>query len=525
MSTIPLPALAIKPPEQPDVLSGIQKLYALRSMQQQQQTQQQEQQIRAQQITDQQATTAAMKNWDGKSYDDLSKSILDNGGSATAAQNVQLHGLNIKKQISDIAAQDATTGSKNLETFIGTHRAVGDALEPLVDPKVVPDADLHQKAMETVTQLHNAKIIGDDEAQQAAQVIQTTQDPTQLRSAIDAIAKTSMGAKAIAEQHKTESETSKDTAQASEASATAQQKQAQTKAYADLGLVPGVPADEQSMMNYLRTVKGATPAQWPAYKAAKEAAATQPYKIQTAQAEGQARQLVEGMGKSVYAFNPDGSRELMSQTDALKKGLTMVPVTEKNVGDDIQLVNRLGDVRQKLARYEQSLSNIGTSVNSVDQSNLAALIGKDSLKVDLKGGAFGTELPMSRVNALLQKENISNLSDDAKKLLVSYYNARESMQGYQRVLSGTGRANEKAMELNLDALPNPGTSDKAYAGEALKQFRENLGIVGQGLPKIPGIKSPEQIESEAASSAPAKTPPATTGAFSWDNMPQYQQPQ
>jgi hypothetical protein len=221
MSTIPLPALAVKPPDQPDVVGGLSKLLALRNMQQDQQLKQaeiaaseQQQQLRDQQIKDQQATTSAMKAWDGKSYDDLSKSVLDNGGSATAAQNVQMHGLNIKKQVSDIAAQDATTGSKNLETFIGTHKAVGDALEPLVDPKIVSDADLHQKAMDTVAQLHNAKIIGDGEAQQAAQVIQTTQDPAQLRSAIDTIAKTSMGAKAIAEQHKTEAETAASNAKA-----------------------------------------------------------------------------------------------------------------------------------------------------------------------------------------------------------------------------------------------------------------------------------------------------------------------
>jgi hypothetical protein len=112
---------------------------------------------------------------------------------------------------------------------------------------------------------------------------------------------------------------------------------------------------------------------------------------------------------------------------------------------------------------------------------------------------------VDRLNATLQKENIAGLSDDAKKLLVSYYNARESMQGYQRVLSGTGRANEKAMELNLDALPNPATADKSYAAESLSQFRENLGIVGQGIGRIPGIKTPEEIEQGALSTQEPKT--------------------
>src|SRR5262249_7892548 len=151
-----------------------------------------------------------------------------------------------------------------------------------------------------------------------------------------------------------------------------------------------------------------------------------------------AHQLISGMEKPVYAMKPDGTKELMSATDALQAGIrTMLPVGAKEVGDDTQLLNRLGDVQQKISRYEQALSGIGTTISAKDQGNIAALIGKGAFKA----GAFGTELPLDRLNAALQRENISNLSPAAKTLLVSYYNARESMQGYQRVLSGTGRAN------------------------------------------------------------------------------------
>lgn len=219
---------------------------------------------------------------------------------------------------------------------------------------------------------------------------------------------------------------------------------------------------------------------------------TQPLKIEQSAAEGKARQLIQGLGESVYAFLPDGSRQLMSKTDALQSGVrTMTPVTEKEVSEDIQLNNRLGDVQQKLARYEDALKKLGTTVTEKDQGNIAALMGKGALKV----GAFGTEISMERVNAALDKENIHGLSEDAKKLLVSFYNARESMQGYQRVLSGSARGNEKGMELNLDALPSPAISDASYAAESLKQFRENLDIIGQGLPRIPGIKTPKEIEA------------------------------
>ncbi len=248
---------------------------------------------------------------------------------------------------------------------------------------------------------------------------------------------------------------------------------------------------------------GVRQAEIPAEVAKEVAVATNPAvqqgKVNVATAEGRARQLVEGMEKPVYAFVPqkDGTvaKQLMSATDALQAGIkTMMPVGAKEVSDDTMLINRLGDVHQKIAQYEQNLQNLGTTISSKDQGNIAALLGKQSFKL----GAFGSELPVDRLNAALDKENIKGLSPDAKKLLVSYYNARESMQGYSRVLSGSGRSNEMAMQLNLDALPNPGTTDKPTAQESLTQFKQNLGVVGQGLPKIPGVKSPEEFAKPAA---------------------------
>jgi hypothetical protein len=133
-------------------------------------------------------------------------------------------------------------------------------------------------------------------------------------------------------------------------------------------------------------------------------------------------------------------------------------------------------------------------------------------------GAFGSEVPVDRLNAALDKENIKGLSDDAVKLLAAYYNARESLVGYNRVLSGSARGGEKQMEVNQDTLPNPGTTDPRYAKESMNQFRQNLKIVGQGLPVIPGIKRPD--EWSPAPGTAQQNP--TGGAFNWNSMPQHQ---
>src|SRR5437899_12811456 len=119
MGSIPLPALDIKPPQQPDMMGDVSKLMAMRSMMNQQQEQQQRIQEQQQTIADQQATTTARKainpldpqykNDSDGYYADLSKSVLDNGASANAATGLQQHGLTIKKTVSANATQDTAT--------------------------------------------------------------------------------------------------------------------------------------------------------------------------------------------------------------------------------------------------------------------------------------------------------------------------------------------------------------------------------------------------------------------------------
>lgn len=264
MSSIPLPALDLKTPQQPDVFEDVSKLMALKSMMGQQQMQQQELQIRQQQVQDQQATTKAMKNWDGQDYDSLAKSVLQNGGSAQAAQAVQQHGLTVKKTVSDIAAQDATTGSKNLETFIGRHKAIGDALEGIEN---VPDDQLHQKALDTIGQLTKSGILDPQSAQQLAQGVQQAADPKTLRDQIDVFAKSSMGAKAVADQQKTQAETAKDQAQQGEATAAAGAKRQESSWYAAHGGAPGVPTEAVQMSDWLQNNPGKTPSDFVVWKA------------------------------------------------------------------------------------------------------------------------------------------------------------------------------------------------------------------------------------------------------------------
>lgn len=205
MASIPLPALAVQPPPSPvDQYAKVLQLKSLLMDQQQKQ----------QNLTDQQALTKSMRDWDGQDYGALSKSVLQNGGSANAALAVQQHALTVKKTVSDIAASDAATGQKNLDNFIAKNKAIGDSLETLTDPKQVPDEQLHDTAIDHVNMLVKNNVLDPQHAQQLTQQIQATPDPQTLRTQMDMAAKSFMGQKAIADQAKTAAETAQENAKA-----------------------------------------------------------------------------------------------------------------------------------------------------------------------------------------------------------------------------------------------------------------------------------------------------------------------
>jgi len=127
MSSIPLPALSIKPIDQPDALQNFARIQQLRQMQQEAPLRQQIMQQQAQtgqlelqqkqiELKDQQALTNAMHEWDGKDLNGLVPLVVKNGGSANAVMGLKSKILEQQQTYSKIAADDATTGSKNIET-------------------------------------------------------------------------------------------------------------------------------------------------------------------------------------------------------------------------------------------------------------------------------------------------------------------------------------------------------------------------------------------------------------------------
>jgi hypothetical protein len=210
-----LPALDVRPPATPpNALAEFGQVAAIQSHLQQQQIQQQEIQKNQQALTDQQAVTKAMNEWDPSTgdYNALTQSALKYGASSTAATALQQHGL----QVTQLAA---TLDETKRKAFAEKRKALADDLQPLTDPEIVPDDQLQSEALNHITRQVQAGNLSMPEAQPLIAGIQQTNDPTTLRNLIMQKAKTDLGMAGIMAQKKTEAETTEATEKGAQAKA------------------------------------------------------------------------------------------------------------------------------------------------------------------------------------------------------------------------------------------------------------------------------------------------------------------
>lgn len=218
-----------------------------------------------------------------------------------------------------------------------------------------------------------------------------------------------------------------------------------------------------------------------------------------------------------YAYDPQtGRTALVTRQQAAASGLRFDKVGHKDIENDRDIITNLQDVDRKIGRYEQAVTN--PAITDEDRANMAYILKDDKFKA----GIFGAEIPVDQFNQLLAAYHVDKLSKPAQDALIAYYNARESMPGYNRVITHSGRQNKEQLKLALDALPNPVMSPD-YVQRGISQFKENLQIKGRGLPIIPGVNDgPDGHPATlAAPSSPSGTP-QKPGGFDWNAHPKVQ---
>lgn len=317
MGSIPLPALDIKTPQQPDLLQKYGQLQQLRNSALQTQMAQQEAplrlqalqqqtqlgagqvQLQQQQIKDKQAMTAAMQNWDGKDYTQLPALVIKNGGSAEAV-------MGLKKQILDqqtaIATQVKDQGQGALAQIEATNKKndlITGALAPLTDASQVPDAQLPQMLTSTVQSLVQQGALDPQHAAAAQQLLQSG-DPTAIRQGIDHFRKTLMAQSQITDDVAKQA--------ATQASRTAAAKnQAEIDYYAKNGGAPGVSEGIIQQNDWLTKHPGKTASDYVGAKAAQEESARLPGEMALA---AQRQALSQGDPKTAAQLLVNGDATL-----------------------------------------------------------------------------------------------------------------------------------------------------------------------------------------------------------------------
>lgn len=190
MASIPLVANTIKQPESP--LSNLSDLLHAKAQQQglqtgalQQQALQQENAQRDLAMKDQQAQTAALKAWDGKSMQDLPGLLLKHGGSATA-----VFGLKQK-----IVEQQTALTKLDTDTLANQAKKNDFLLGSLQSATSGPDEGLPGRVNAAAADAVQKGYLDPQHAQSIQQMTAQTADPKALRQQLTVLEKSFMGQK------------------------------------------------------------------------------------------------------------------------------------------------------------------------------------------------------------------------------------------------------------------------------------------------------------------------------------------
>ena len=207
MSTIPLPALSIRPPEQQDMAANLGRLMQLKQMAQEAPLRQQLMQQQAQagqlkiqdaqrQQTDQKALTTAYQQWDGKDPHSLAVLTLKNGGSADAVNSVLNDAAARADKYSTIAKNDSVTGKNTIATMLDRNKMISGALEGVLSAS---DEQLPQSITTTAQNLSSQGLLDPQHVQMATQIAQSG-DPKAMRNAVELFRKGYMSDSQILEE-------------------------------------------------------------------------------------------------------------------------------------------------------------------------------------------------------------------------------------------------------------------------------------------------------------------------------------
>jgi len=193
---------------------------------------------------------------------------------------------------------------------------------------------------------------------------------------------------------------------------------------------------------------------------------------------------------TVYATDPKTGQQIFTtRTEAAAQGLqTPMKVTAPEVRKDQSLSNRLADVQRKVGDYADTFNEADLDNN--DKMAISYLMD-NNIGAGLNAHGISVSLLPQYVQNQLKAKGLNALSDVGMRRYILYNQARESLAGYQQILTNSSRSSDKILELQLEQLPPP-IANKDFANTATGQFQQNLDLAGQHIPIFPGSAETQQ---------------------------------
>ena len=444
MSTIPLPALDVRPPEQmPNLIGQYGQLMAIKNQQaqqaqqqamyplQQQQAQQQVQsgaidlQQQQMKLKDAQAMQATMQQWvqpkaqgatppaqdsstgatltptqgvqaSAPNYDDLVPIAIKNGASFQAVQGLQQHVLQMKAQAATIAKDQAQAGEAGASTLQKKNGMIVDAISGLSG---VPDEQLPQAIQQTAQQLAQQQLFDPQHVQQAQQLAAIAQqNPQQARQQLSVMAASLGGFSKLVDDATKQLDLKNDQGKTDPNSPL----YAPTAASVAMGTAPGATQIQAGQ----------------AAQAGRVAQAEAPVRIATAQAEGIARANIEAQvarGSSAALATVPPHLVAPASSDAQKAGADYAQAmsVSQRIGDMMDAAKRGNVVSYKLIPEEGALQVVTTQgVHRINMAeiqnygggnlwqNLQSHIGKATSGQSIPPSVLGD---MGEIQSIMQK--------------------------------------------------------------------------------------------------------------------------
>lgn len=191
----------------------------------------------------------------------------------------------------------------------------------------------------------------------------------------------------------------------------------------------------------------------------------------------------------VYAYDPKTKQTVQTTpSEAKASGYTnIMKVNAAQIDKDKLLGSDLNDIQLNLSNYRNAIAAQG-HLSPTDRQAESEAINQGGFKA----GAFGVQIPTDWLNKLYNSSAFNRLRDEQKSAVVAFYRAQEMIPAYQRVLTNSGRSQEKAMEIAMQSVPTP-IMDEGTANKMLDGFQQNVDQVGQRQVRLPGIDSHQDV--------------------------------